>query len=114
MQSAATAQLIKLRKLEESKISIGEQNMPLVVTSVPLQLTLESPWISFSLINDGPGVIFMAINDQSRLASRTPINPTEIVNENMVYPIITDLYLQTTVPGAVANVRIRARQGKWQ
>ena len=112
MQAGSLAQLVKIRKLQESTIPVGEEGIPITVSFQIYHIRLNTPWISFSLRNDGPGSIYMAINNASQLLKRMPINVNEAVNEDMKYPIITDLYFRTVVAGTVASLRIRGKQGQ--
>ena len=112
MQAAATAQLVKLRKLEESKIPIGAKSFEWTITTTIKRIDLGTPWISFSLHNDGPGNIRMRINYlEGGMSSETTIDSEEVMSRDFNYPIVTRLYLVTE--SGTATVRVYAEEGRW-
>lgn len=112
MQAAATAQLVKLRKLEESKIPTGASTYEWTITTTPMEIKLDRPWISFALINDGSGDIKMRINTQEGDISReTTVKNGGSIDWDFDFPIITKLFL-VAVSGT-ATVRVYAEEGKW-
>ena len=112
-QSQQTSQLVKMRKLEESKVPTGTKILRRDVTDQTQTISLTPPWISFSLINDGIGSVIVWINDDEEplLDIAGAVDMDETMNLDMGFPIIDFLYLKTT-PGATASVRIYGKQGR--
>ena len=111
-QATAAAQLVKLRKLEESKG--GTRVVPLptfTVTAVVTELRIWPPWISLSGINDGPGALFWAVNERNQVEVSTPVNANEAFTVDMLYPVIKWLYFRAA-PGTTASVRLFGKEGK--
>lgn len=114
MQAATTSQLVKLRKLEESKVPIGIKSYKWTVTDTVSEIDLGQPWISFSLINDGEGSVCVRVNNQEGpLKDEAEINSGESYDIDFDYPIITKILLVTKVAGTTATVRVYAEEGKW-
>lgn len=114
MQSSATAQLVKLRKLEESKIPVGVYSLPLTVPDSPVtELSLSPPWISFSLIQGGPGALYLDVNKpRGPITSRAPILVGQPYSVDFGFPAINKLYLQAA-PGTQAAIVIHAKLGSF-
>lgn len=111
MQASATAQLVKLRKLEESKVPIGVKSIKSLVGITGMTILANPPWISFSLINDGPGAITVWINDEKEPLSNDMIASDETYNLDMGYPIIHTLHVKS-YDGTSSIVRIYGKEGK--
>lgn len=111
MQAAATAQLVKLRKLEESKVPIGIKALKRTVTDTIMKLPLYPPWISFSLINGAGSALTVWINDDADPLVEDMIEASESYDFNATYPIIHTLYLKATLGGST-TVRIYGKEGK--
>lgn len=111
MQASATAQLVKLRKLEESKVPIGVKPLKYTVSDTTMEVQLGQPWISFSLINDGTGALTIWVNDERDPLVEGMVADGETYNCDMKYPIIHTLYLKAE-SGTTANVRIYGKEGK--
>ena len=109
-QMAQTAQLVKLRKLEESKVPTGTKSFSATVSTEIMKLSLSPPWISFSLINDGLGSVKVAINDKSELLYGTAIASGETYNLDFTYATIHTIYLQAV--SGTAAIRIKAKVGQ--
>ncbi len=112
-QSQQTAQLVKMRKLEESKAPIGTKILRRNVTDSAQTIALQPSWISFSLINDGPGSVITWINtdEEPLLDDGGAIAMDETFNLDMIYPVINKLYLKCAT-GTIASVRIYGKQGQ--
>ena len=111
MQAASVAQLVKLRKLEESKIPTGVKPLRYTVTDTIKVLRLSIPWISFSLINDGANAITVWINDEADPQIDGMIGASETYTCNMDYPVIRALYLKSE-SGTSNAVRIYGKEGR--
>ena len=111
MQAAATVQLVKLRKLEESKIPTRVIPLSMTITTRTTKLVLGPPWISFSLINDGPGALTVWVNDESEPTASGMIVAGESYNCDMTYPVIKTLYMKSA---STSSVRIFGKEGKEQ
>lgn len=66
-------------------------------------------WMSFSLMNDGPGNLTVAINEEANLLGIPPISPGEPFSVDMEYSVIEALWLEAEA-GSSCYVRII---GKW-
>ncbi len=94
MQAAGTHQLVKIRKLEETKVPTGVYSLNLAITDKEYKLTLERPWISFSLWNKkGSSPVRMAVNDPRDLDKDDidPLDANEKVEVDMKYPVIREI-----------------------
>ena len=111
MQASATAQLVKLRKLEESKVPVGVKPLKLTIPDTRTQVRLGRPWISFSLINDGAGALTVWVNDEGDPLVESMIASGETYKCDFEYPTITTLYLKAA-PGTSASVRLYGKEGK--
>lgn len=109
-QMTTTSQLIKMRKLEESKIPIGIKTLRHPITDTLLRLILTPPWISLSLINDGPGAITVWVNVKADSTLEGMIPSGEVLNIDMGYPVIHTLYLKAEA-GNNALARIYGKEG---
>lgn len=109
LQASATAQLARLRKLEESKVPVGVKQLQREgLTSDPIEVHIWPAWISCALVVDS-GSLYYGVNEQGRLDDRVPILSGETVSVNMDYPVIRSLWLRAT--SGTANVRINAKEG---
>ena len=108
MQAAATAQLVKLRKIEESKIPIGVLSILKAVATQTTEIVLGPPWISFSMINDGPGAVSVWINDRGEPSSPSMIANGESYSCDMTYPIIGIIKMKSA---STSTVRIFGKEG---
>ena len=111
MAAASTAQLVKLRKLEESKVPIGIKPIKRTVTDSIMKLPLYPPWISFSLINGSGGALSVWINDEADPLADDMIAASETYSFNAEYAIIHTLYLKAESGGST-DVRIFGKEGK--
>lgn len=112
-QVAATANLVKINRREDLAIPIGSRSYVIAVTDVMTEFRIANPWISFSLINDGPDNILFKIDKlEGGITEEAPINNTETVSLDFRFPIVNILYLVTQVAGTVASVRVYAVEGK--
>ena len=113
MQAAATAQLVKLRKLEESKVPTGVKPIKMTIPDTVTKIQLHVPWISFSLINDGTNGITVWVNSEEDPLQEGMVAGSETYNCNMEYPVIRALYLKSE-SGTSNKVRIYGKVGKPQ
>lgn len=113
-QAVQASQLVKLRKLEESKIPIGASSFEWTITTTTKRVDLANPWISFTLYNEGLGSVKVRINTlNGDMSDETTVNSGEVLNRDFEYPIITRLYLVTE--SSTAIVRVHAEEGKkWE
>ena len=110
-QSAATAQLVKLRKLEESKVPIGVKPLKRTVTDTTTKLVLYPPWISFALLNDGTGGLTAWVNSEEEPLVEGMIAGGETYKCDMEYPVIHTIYLKSE-SGVSNAVRIYGKEGR--
>ena len=110
-QSQQTSQLVKMRKLEESKIPAGTLAVARTLSDVISRIDLHPFWISFSLVNDGPGAIAASVNSEVDLLSDSgTIALNETYNVDMTYPVIRAICLKAAA-GSTASVRIYGKVG---
>lgn len=106
MAAAQAAALVKLRKLEESKIPIGRRSLSLSLTDDVTTVNLALPAKSYSIVNDDTtNDIYIVENEQDKLLNAAPIKPREEHRVNHEFPIIHAFYLKAEA-GATANVRL--------
>jgi hypothetical protein len=104
MLASIAANTAKNRRYNEDKRSKGKtQNFPLNITPLPAQeVPCPSPAQSLYLINDGPGQIFVAINDLA--GDPTPLLATEALNAEFETHELQRFYVWSA-PGTVATAR---------
>jgi len=107
------AQMVRMRKLEESKIPSGLKSMQLTVTDQLYTLNMYPYWIAFTLQNaDTGGGVFFKINElEGDITEEAPLDRYESIRIDFDYPIIYRLYLQS-MPGTTSYVRIYAELGQ--
>lgn len=112
MQASANAQLVKMRKLEESKVPTGDRSFSLTITDETKELWLDPPWISFVLVNDSEDYgVQWAVNSEARFIYETPVRPRETLPVDWKYSIIRVIYLRAE-PGGTADIRLFGVEGK--
>ena len=110
MQAAAASHLGRLRRLEESKIPIGTKPIEISVTK-RIKVQFQPPFISFTLINDGPNSVFLDMNTEISSGQIAPIKLNESFTFDAVYPVINYLVLDVAA-GGTAAIRIRGKTGR--
>lgn len=110
-QAATTAQLVKLRKLEESKIPTGVKPIKMTIPDTVTKIPLYPPWISFALVNDGGGAVTVWVNDESDPFVESMVASGKTYDCDFEYPIINTLYLKAA-SGTTAAVRIYGKEGR--
>ena len=106
MAAAQVAQQVKMRKLEESKIPIGNRSISLSLTDQMTEIKLHMPAKSYSVINDdATNDIYIVENDASKVLTSAPIKSRGEQHVNHDYPIIHAFYLKAD-DGTTANVRL--------
>jgi hypothetical protein len=106
-QASQNYQLLKMRKLEESKIPTGTNSIKVYINSY-LKLELSPPLISFTLINKGPSALSMWVNESSDPQNDDMISAGASFRVDMGHPIINIINLKATD----ATVQILGIQGK--
>ena len=109
MTAAQTAQLVKMRKLEESKVPTGTKSLKYTVTTNIIHVKLSPFWISLSLINDGDSDVYISTTDEHDLSDQVAVKKNETININMDYPVIKEIWLKSDDSAAV---RIHGKEGK--
>lgn len=114
MQATIASQLVKLRKLEQSKIPTGIKSFSVAVDGTRKKIGLNKPWISTSMINDGPNSVYTRLNslEGPLTENGAVIKSGEPYTYDADYPIITCIYLQCA-SGESATVRIHGEEGQW-
>ena len=105
------AQQNRIRKLEESKIPETTYSVTLAIIT-ELEYIVYPPWISFSLINDGPGTLFLHVNgNKPRSPNQAPVLVGGRLDIDFKYPVINKIYFQcvTVLP---VSIRLTAMVGK--
>ena len=113
MAASQTAQLVKMRKLEESKVPTGTKSLKYTVTSNVMMIRLSPPWIKLSMINDGESEVYISTNEDGEhdLLDQVPVKKNETFNLRTDYPVIKIIWLKTAEGGS-ANVRIHGITGE--
>jgi len=111
MQASATAQLIRMRKLEESMVPIGIKPLKPTVTDTIMKLPIYPPWISLSLINGSGAALTLWVNDEQDPLEEAMIAASETYSLDMKYPVIHTLYLKAE-SGGTTIPRIYGKEGK--
>ena len=113
MQSVQAAQLVKIRKLEETKVPIGTKSLKYTITDTVKQIDISPPWISLSMINDGDSEVYISTNEDGEydLLDQVPVKKNETFNLNLNFPVIGIIWLKAT-DGGSASVRIHGIEGK--
>ena len=111
MSAAQVAQLVKLRKLEESKIPTGVKPLKLTVTDTIMEVGLYPPWISLSLANNGGGGVTVWVNTPDEPFEEGMVASGDTYSLDCTYPVIRTLYLRAE-PGTTASVRVYGKEGK--
>ena len=108
-QAVQAAQLAKLRKLEESKIPTGTWSGMYDLTTDVKTILLGTPWISFTIVNAGPGrAKVSAMSKELQLADEAEIDSGQTVNFDFKFPVVTRIYLTST---STCQVRLYAIEG---
>ncbi len=110
-QETSALQLLKLRKLEESKIPTGVKPIKMTIPDTVTKVQLGVPWISFSLINNGTGAVTCWVNDESDPLTESMIANGKTYSVDMTYPVIKAIYLKAA-SGTTAAVRIYGKEGR--
>ena len=110
-QETSALQLLKLRKLEESKIPTGVKPIKMTIPDTVTKIQLYTPWISLSLLNDGAGAVSCWVNDESDPLQESMIASGESYSTDMTYPVIRAIYLKAG-SGTTAAVRIYGKVGR--
>ena len=113
-ETTQTAQTERLVNLEESKIPTGIKIIKMTIPDTITKIPLYPPWISFSMINDGPvGAVTVWINNEEDPLRESMVASGESYNCNMDYPSINSLYLKAA-SGTTSAVRIYGKEGQWK
>ncbi len=115
MQAVANAQLVRLRKLEESKVPIGTLSFTRTISDNPFDIDLddlELPWISFSVINTGPGGVHVEVTSSEAALNRSAFIPAGgTKNIDFGFAVIT-MVMFAAAPGTTATITVAAVKGK--
>ena len=107
MLSSIAAQAVKIRRYFDDRTSIGRtQNFPLNITPAIQEVVCAYPSQSFYILNDGPGQIFVEINDAGY--GPTPL----LANEDLALDFEThklERFYVWSAPGTVATARAVAK-----
>lgn len=101
--------LLDIHETIKSRIPVGiTDNIPLVVTDAVVDLRGETvptmPWMSFSLINDGPNSVNVIIND--RTTDKAPVKRGEVLDVNMEAKDMIHRVMLYCERGETANIRV--------
>lgn len=104
MTASIASNIVKMRRYQEGRISKGKtQNFPLTITPIPAQeVRCPYPAQSLYLINDGPGQIFVSINDPA--GDPTPLLVNEALSADFETHILEKFYVWSAA-GTVATAR---------
>lgn len=76
------------------------------ITQLKPENTPTMPWLSATMYNDGPGSVYMTINEEYA-QEKTPLRSGEHLNIGLIKRKICNVYL-TCAPGQTASLRIFA------
>ena len=105
-----TTDSARLRQLEESKRPIGEASRGMTVSALT-KFDLPDPFISFTIINDGPNSVYLEINSDTRPSRVSAIRINESYSYDAIYPIIKSITFDVD-SGETAAIRLRAKTGR--
>jgi len=91
------------------EVAYGTQSLKYSLTTSTKHLKFNPPWVSFSLINDGPDDIYISTTDVHDLTDEVGVKENETINVDMKQPVIKELWMKS---GGTAAVRIHAKLGK--
>jgi len=111
MSAAMAAQLVKMRKLQESQVPVTVKPRKYTVTDSVQEIMLSPPWISFSLVNATTAPISVWINDESDPLQEGMVLGGELFSIDMKFPVIHSLYLKAE-SGGTSIVRVYGKEGK--
>jgi len=100
--------LQRLVDLQMAQIPTGGKSLTKAITNQTLKITCTPPWISFTLINDGPGKISVWINSQDGFQDNIISSGNNFVID-FRFPIINSVYLQSD---STCVARISCIQGR--
>ena len=109
LQASMNANILKMRKLEESKVPVSVKTISMSIGTETVDFAIHPPWISFSLINDGGSAMTAWVNEPDVPQSASMIANGGTLALDMTYPVIRHFYMKSA--GASA-VRIYAKEGK--
>lgn len=116
MQAAQLGQLVKMRRLAESKRVVKFDNDTLSLTTTVREYPCDPPWLSVTIINDGDGAIYFRINDPKDIyntegaITASHLNKGESFTFNAEYPTIRALFLRAV--SGTASVRLEFKVGQ--
>lgn len=110
-QETSALQLLKMRKLEESKVPTGVKPIKMTIPDTVTKIQLGVPWISFALLNNGTGDLTCWVNDEEDPLQESMVLSGESYSLDMTYPVIRAIYLKAA-SGTTANVRIYGKEGR--
>ena len=111
-QSVQAYQLMKMRKLEESKVPTSIKIINKTITTKIDEIVLGNMWISFTVINNGPGSLLVNVNeDEDMSGSEYNIANGDTGSVDMKYAVIKRIYLKSSSTSAV---KIVGKVGKRQ
>jgi len=104
-------ELRRIRELEEDKVAFDTKSIKRTVTTEVMELPISPPWVSGSMINDGPGDVYIGTNEDGAhdLLDQVPVKDGETININMGSPTIWKIWLQSA---SSSSVRIHGKVGK--
>jgi len=103
------ANIAKMRKLEESKVAAGAQNIQLDASTNVQSASFPYPVLSLSIVNRGPGNFYYRINNGDPQRSDPPMLLNEVVNIDFQYPTIYTIHYRSDT---TAIVTILVKTGK--
>ena len=110
IQMAIASQQVRIRKLLESKQSVGTQSLKRTVTTTTLELT-GLHWNSLSLINDGTDDVYIGTNEDGLhdVEDLVPVKQNETINIDLGGTLIYTIYLKSA---GSSSVRVHGKVAK--
>jgi len=111
VQASSLSQLVRMRKLGESAIPIKSVSHRVLVNDGLVVVDSGEPLISFTLVNDGPALVYFRVNKiGGPLRDEAPVNLNQAVIVDFNFPVIERIYL-TCALNSTAQVRIFGKVG---
>ena len=109
-QMAIASQQVRIRKILESKQSVGTQSLKRTVTTTTLELT-GLHWNSLSLINDGTDDVYIGTNEDGLhdVEDLVPVKQNETINIDLGGTLIYTVYLKSA---GTSSIRVHGKVAK--
>ncbi len=108
-QQIASESVQVIEVSEQKALPSGTKNLKYSLTTAVKHLKVYPPWISFSLINDGDGDVYVSTTDEHDLLDQVGVKKNETINCDMEAAVIKEIWLSSD---STASIRIYAKVGQ--